>query len=601
MDTIFKDLKKALETLNSRLEGELEEVRRSKLEVLQLKHDMIAEKAKGRYIRDDQRLILSAPEIIIGDVDPSGNLQQADGGSTVIIRAGNIGLDGVGNAAGNSGSRIVSRAATIQQIAVDPGIDGTENVVCTRSEIINQARSITLHSTDEQGVFCTPPTTYSSGLSLHSDTVLTIDASCSIENATKRIEERIKELKKAQSEVKNAVKERKKNVTDALDTLDKLVGGDSSYAEDEDHARANVGALYEIQEAVQYCCQIAANALEEYYPMMAELAELNRQIKALEDQKNTLASAKADYKENSGSALSLNAENIALTTNDGDGTLREESGSVNIQAAHIGLQARPLNGSLIKDGTITLGAQDITLSTADTQNMDDKGENAEHPVMGNVTILSKTVDVQAVDYDRKSKALEEKDIAAGGAITLRAETISAAAYTKEGKATGSIDLSAQNVTVGAIDKKVEKDKPVTFDKISEGGQLVLSAENTIVGSMDKDNVAKVMQVSGDKTGILGTTTTEVQQGEGKAVLTLDGGNVTLGGSKNEIVGKTTVNAEMEVKGELKTPKLTGDNIEAKSSFKTPNISDGIAIPGAPPSATVKAKIKAKEIKPSKKK
>lgn len=599
MDTIFKDLKKALETLNSRLEGELEEVRRSKLEVLQLKHDMITEKAKGRYIRDDHRLVLSAPEIIIGDVDPSGNLCRVNGGSTVIIRAGNIGLDGVGDATGNNGSTIVSRAATIRQIAVDPGIDGTENVVGTRSEIINQARSITLHSTNEEGVFCTPTNSFSTGLSLHSDTLLNIDASCSIENTTKQIDQRIKELKEAQSEIKKSVKERKKNVTDSLDTLDKLVGSDSSYPKDEDEARANVGALYEIQEAVQYCCNIAANALEEYYPLMAELAELNRQIKALETQKKALSSAKSDYKKSSGSSLSLNAENITLTTNDGDGTLREESGSVSIQAAHIGLQARPITGALIKDSSISLGAQDITLSTADLQGLDKKGENAQIPVIGAVNILSKTVDVQAVDYELKSKAEQEKDIAAGGAITLRAETISAAAYTKQGKATGSIDLSAQNITVGAIDKKVEKDKPVTLDKLSAEGQVILTAENTIIGSMDKNNVAKVMQVSGDKTGVFGTTTTEVQQGDGKAVLTLDGGNATLGSSQNEIVGNTTVKSPMEVKGELKTPKLTGDNIEAKSSFKTPNISDGIAVPAAPPSGKHKAKIKAKEIKPKK--
>ena len=37
-------------------------------------------------------------------------------------------------------------------------------------------------------------------------------------------------------------------------------------------------------------------------------------------------------------------------------------------------------------------------------------------------------------------------------------------------------------------------------------------------------------------------------------------------------------------------KLTADNIDAKTSFKSKNISDGVAVPGAPSSAKLSAKL-----------
>jgi hypothetical protein len=37
-------------------------------------------------------------------------------------------------------------------------------------------------------------------------------------------------------------------------------------------------------------------------------------------------------------------------------------------------------------------------------------------------------------------------------------------------------------------------------------------------------------------------------------------------------------------------KATADNIEAKTSFKSKNISDGIAVPGAPSTAKLSAKL-----------
>ena len=110
----FTNWQIALEDFQKNIEKDLEEIRKHKTEVQQMKIELIDHLDRGRYIRDENRIIISAPEIIIGNIDKSGLLQ--NGYSKVIIRANDIGLEGVGSGATTCGN-IVSRAASIQQIA----------------------------------------------------------------------------------------------------------------------------------------------------------------------------------------------------------------------------------------------------------------------------------------------------------------------------------------------------------------------------------------------------------------------------------------------------------------------------------------------------
>ena len=146
----FANWQAALDDFQKSVEKDLEEIRRCKREVRQMKFDLIDQLGKGRYIRDEHRVIISAPEIIIGNVDRSGVL--CGNYSKVIIRGNEIGLDGVGLDATSTGS-IVSRASSIQQIAVDPGIDGEERVVKGTSEIISQARNVVIRGEKSMDYF----------------------------------------------------------------------------------------------------------------------------------------------------------------------------------------------------------------------------------------------------------------------------------------------------------------------------------------------------------------------------------------------------------------------------------------------------------------
>ena len=115
-----------------------------------------------------------------------------------------------------------------------------------------------------------------------------------------------------------------------------------------------------------------------------------------------------------------------------------------------------------------------------------------------------------------------------------------------------------------------------------------------VGAKSKDVKSKKIQAVSEEIGAFADKTLEIQQGDGKAVVQLDGGNASVGGSKTGIFGATTINDKTEVKGELKAPKATIDNLEAKSSFKSPNISDGMGVGGAGGGGSLSAKLKTED-------
>ena len=62
-------------------------------------------------------------------------------------------------------------------------------------------------------------------------------------------------------------------------------------------------------------------------------------------------------------------------------------------------------------------------------------------------------------------------------------------------------------------------------------------------------------------------------------------------SKKKVYTPSRLIKELSFKADITAPKATIDNVEASKSFKSTNISDGIAVPGAPSSASLSQKIK----------
>jgi hypothetical protein len=100
-----------------------------------------------------------------------------------------------------------------------------------------------------------------------------------------------------------------------------------------------------------------------------------------------------------------------------------------------------------------------------------------------------------------------------------------------------------------------------------------------LGAKSKDIKSKKLQAVSEEMGLFADKTFEAQQGDGKAALQLDGGKAAVGGDQTQIYGATTINDKTEVKGELKAPKGSFDSVEAKSSLKSPSITDGNAVGG----------------------
>ena len=238
--------------------------------------------------------------------------------------------------------------------------------------------------------------------------------------------------------------------------------------------------------------------------------------------------------------------------------------------------------ALTQDGHISVRAKTIDVSTENIANIevDDTGQltKANYTAEGDLIVRSKTVTVESVDYDLENGEKKEKSLTADGKVSIRANKMDLSATDTEGKATGSINVNAKAVAV----KSMDVDKESKADSaLAAGSTMVLVSDKMFVGAKTKDIKSKKVQMVSEEVGAFADKTLEIQQGDGKALVQLEGGNASVGGSKTQVYGDTTINAKTEIKGEVKAPKATIDSIQAKSEFKSPNISDGMpAAPGA---------------------
>ena len=652
MAYIFEEWKKMLEKFQQCVDKGVEEMHQQKAEVQQIKTDIFDRLDRGAYYHDDERIVISAPEIVIGNVDKSGALNGGYVG-TVVIKGSDVSLEGVGET-----GRIVSRAPIIHQKAVNPGIDGRENVVCDSSEIVSQACDIVLHSSDAKEEFSQIPIHAGrGGISLHADQRFNIEAAVTAERRKKQIEDVIKGLDTQSKELKKSVENQKKAVDKFLQDMIKLAEKEEKLNAPKDHSTfTNLTDISKVHEQMEALMPSVYRSTQTFIDLVSELAEVNRRKKALEKEKGSIKTGDDFKKKSTGASMSVVAESISVATADGDGNLHTNPGAgISVKTPRMGLNMHDEQGALVKDGYFSVSAQNITL---DTVNPKDKGK--EWPMGGKVKIQSKDINLEAIDYKMNDKnQLWEKELTKEGKITMSAKTVEVStanpkgierdekgkltkgeyqgdgdviirsksvtvesldyevkdgklttkALTKdsklgirtektiviaadaEGKATGSINLNAKAVNVKSMD--VDKEK-LTDSKLAAGSTMTLVSEKMYVGAKSKDVKSKKVQTVSEEIGAFADKTLEMQQGDGKAAVQLDGGNAAMGGSKTQVYGETTINGKTEVKDELKAPKVVGDSIEAKSAFKSKNISDGMSVGGGGGGGSLSTKLKSED-------
>lgn len=601
MNTIAENFEKwqsELEELQKSVKKDLEEIKRCKTEVQSMKNNLtdtlgeLKELSSGKYIRDEHRIILSAPEIIIGNVDKDGVLYNMP--SHIVVRGNDVNLEasGLGSLLGGS---VTTRAAQIRNIAEDPGKDGNEHAVLSFSQVVSQARSVSLISEDAKGVFTRPASAAITGIELDSETGIAMSATISnankksiLKGKAKQLDSQIKDLESKAKSLKSEVESNMKGLKKVVETED-LLGSVTA-------ARTNYLDIGELYEAFETSSATLYSSMANYFSVLSKLAEANRQKTCIEDMEKTVDKNKSTFKDKTtGTFISMRSENITALSVDGDGNYREnKEAGVSITAKHVNIGTVKADESLQNDSTITMSSRKVEISTLNPKvERDDKGEikKADYPAVGDVIIKSKNIDLETVDYEWKDKKQQEKALTKDGKIALRAEKVEVSATDTEGKATGKLAVNAKVLEVKSMD--VDKDKR-TDKSLAKGSTMLLLSEKMFVGARDSKMKSTQLQLSSDKTGVFAENTLELQQA--KAVVQLSGGNASVGGGSLDLYGKTTLQSDVTAKGAIKGGDIEMKNMKVSSSFKSPSTSEGIAMPGAPATGSLSAKLKEEELK-----
>ena len=640
MDYIFNDWEKKLSNFADSVEKDLNEIRQCKAEIQQMKLEMEVERKRGRYVRDDHRLVLSAPEIVIGNVDRDGTL--FPGGSTIVVRGTDVGVQAAGE-----GGQLEMRAAGIRQIAEDPGVDGYEHVVYNHSEVVSQARNIIIQSDEATGAFFAPTLpTGGSGVRIHADQKVDIEAAMTAESREKQLDDITKDAEDMKKVLKEQADQQKSGLKKSIEEIIKLIEKKEKLAEDYTAVRTNAADIQGLDRQLRELSSSIANCIYDYSEVLSQLAEANRQAKSFKAQKETIVKGE-DFKKNAtGATVAITGERISLVSADGEGNLRDNEGSgIAMKANKVDIASVEEDGKLKEKGQVSITAKNIDMTTAgETGQEYEEGElkTAAYTAEGDFTLRSKNITIEAVDYEMAEKKRKEKQLTAESTIKLRAKTIEVstegskdievdeegkltkASYTAEGDiivrsktlsvesidhdvengqatekaltAGSTVSIRAEKTDLAATDtegkatgsvninakavsvKSMDVDKENRTDSnLAEGSTMTLVSETLYIGAQSDDVKSKLVQAQSEEITLAADKTLKALQDKEKALLQLADGKSTLKSDANTINGDTTLSDNAEVKGEIKSPKATIDHIKANSSLNSPNISDGMAV------------------------
>lgn len=632
MDYIIKDWEKKMSAFESSVEKDLKEIRKCKADIQQMRNEIQREKQGNYFVRDAQRIILSAPEIILGNVDPDGVLYDG-AASKIVLRGTDVDLEASGN-----GGRVETRAASIRQIAEDPGSDGHEHVVGVLSEVVSQARQIVIESDDATGAFSALPSSGGSGVCIHTDSQIEISATQTAESREKQLENRIKELETRKSQLKEQAADHKESFGDLIKEIEELMQKREELVKDDNAIRTKYNEMEEANAELELVTESLGEEARSYSAILAMLSETNRLLKCFKDEKSKIKKGD-DFKKNAtGCAVSILGERIGLASVDGEGNLRDTEGSgIAMTANRVSIAAIEADGKLKEKGQVRIQAKNVEVTTAGTADATyDKGEltKATYEAEGDFTLKSKNITIESVDYEVADKKRKEKQLTADSKIKLRAKTIEVSTESSanvevddEGKLTkanykaeGDIIVRSKTLTVASTDNDLENDdtkekaltaggtitiraekmdlaatdtegkatgsvsinakdvslKSMDTDKeshddkaLAAGGTMLIVSETMNVGAKSKDMKSKKVETMSEEISVAADKTLEHSQGDGKASVKLADGKATVEASK------TQIGCDTEVKGEVKAPKATIDKVQVNQSFKSPNITDGM--------------------------
>ena len=552
-----------LNNFKQALDKELQDIQQCKAELAEIQKEVQESLSGIRYIREEGRLVLSAPEIVIGDVDPLGVLGPRY--SKVIIRGNEVKVEGT--------SRILNRAPEIHSLAEHPGRDGQESTLPYHSEIVQVARNVLVNGVSDAEVINPNRDMVSQpGVAITSRGSIDVNASVSCEYESQQLDQAIQALKNQKCQTDKQIADIEKEVKAASMELDLLLKLPDVNVSDT-LVRVNYLDIGELHEEYNQKVKRMCEKCMAYYSALATQADTNLRIAALEKQKETVKGRKANFEEQTtGSSIYLQSERIRLDTRDGDYHTRTnpEAGFF-VNSSHISLTSYMDDWKTIEESYLYVGTQKATISTQNYNYSDPQKGEGEVVTEGEVNILSKTVRVQAVDADLKEFEPTEKALTPESQLTVRMEQTQVQATDTEGKATGLIDMNAKNLRLKSMDVDKESGEE---KELSQGSQLQLLAESMFIGSTEDKQQTLLAQVAADRLKLFAKTENEWQLDEDKGLLRLKEGTATFSSKGLEFWGKTTFNDQAQFTvvqvGDVKV-----DNIDVSKSSKTPHTSDGV--------------------------
>lgn len=508
MQFIFKKWQEKLTQFESNVDKGLAEIRKCKADIQKMRQEADFELHKGRYIHDDERIILSAPEIIIGHVDRNGLL--IDGGSTVIVRGSQIGLQGVGE-----GGQLEMRASGIRQIAEDPGIDGEEHVVGNRSEVVSLARHIVIHSQDAEGVFpMEPPIPSGPGVRIHADKTIEVDASAPGPEFKKTLHKLIGDLEQTQKMLKTQSASHKSTLDQMTSSMEELLKEKEWLMNKQALVRAAYGDIEKVNDYIEQLSLSLSQEVCQYAKILSQLAETSRQMKSIKEQISKIKEGDDFWKKSTGASVAVTGEVIRLEskgeeTEADKGKIREnKEAMINISGRCINLSTAQKDNSLLEDSQVTLKAKNVLVDQQGCKNANDKNgelESAEYPVEGTFTLKSKNIYVGAVDQVFKDGVIKDKGLGRDGRITLLAQHIDVDTskiqntdYDTDGNQTkgeyladGEVTINSKTITMGAVDSEFDANEPHQRKEtaLSKGSEIQMRTERINMQATTTDGKA----------------------------------------------------------------------------------------------------------------
>lgn len=539
-------IKKSLDEYKAVIGKELDDIREEKEKICKLKSEIYEYMNQGQYIRDDKRIIISAPEILIGDLNQAGELQNT-GTSKVIIRSKDINLQGVGEWM-NEGT-ITNMATSIKNICADPGIDGREVAVEDNSNFTVQARNITVQSNNDRNFF-SAPCHPQGGIHLNSDSEIVVKAAVPFKDREMHAEaiknDLTNEFDKNQDKIDKAIA----NVNKYIEQIKSLTEEQNKLKNEDNTIKVNYKEYDYLNEYIRTVAKALVSAYEDCTKQIARQAEIKRRADATHKNLYEARDNQQKFKNNnSNAAVKIIAENTSIVSSDDDGGLRFGDGAgVNIHANQLNFDAGNEFGVLLKESKVKLHAEDINLSTTNEMKLGNNDQSANWQNQGKVHVISKDIMLESIERTIDKEGVKESELTEEGNIKLRAKNLDVSTYGTDGKSGGKFVLNSQDINIKSTNVDTENK---TDQELDMNGSLKLHAGSLALGTsndIDKGACQKV-EVIGEEIGIYGRQLVEIQQDAGKAIIQLENENIAIGSNKNSISGDITIDGKANFKQE----------------------------------------------------